>query len=339
MKRKFFAICSVLVTAIVLIAVLVPGCNGGTTTGTIEVDATLDGLPWSGAVAYTLTGPGAAAPAIINGSSGPSSHTGEAGNWTCAYVSGGPGIFVNITPSPAQSLSAGGTIGFTLNFVTPVPPPDASIEFSTWTINGLPVDPAHSPFSVYPGDWIDIEYKEHVSGGQEGEVVTVHQTSLLLVHYQGPFGGDLLVTFDPIWLHVVNAPGAVSMDPPADKSNQQATVWGEPVEYCDEIELPHCVEVELDVEVDWELKICTNYTKTINWIGFDGGGDAMTLVDNGPLLAEVLFEVEVSLLPVPDPCFTLTSMACVNVEGDENPANNCTDWCEPLDICYQPGPM
>jgi hypothetical protein len=331
MKRRFLTIFSIFVAAIVLIA-MVPGCDGEPTTGTIVVDATLNSLPWSGAVEYTLTGPGALAPTIINGSSVSANHTGEAGNWTCAYVSGGPpgAVFVDITPSPAQTLAAGGTIGFTLNFETP-PPPDASVEFSTWTINGQPVDPAQGPFPMFPGDWVDVEYKEHVSGGQEGQVVTVHQTSWLLVHYQGPFGGGLLVGFDPIWLHVVNAPGAVSMDPPAEgKSNQQATVEGQPVSYCDEIELPYCEPVALDVEVDWELKICTNYTKTINWIGFGGAGP-MTLVLNG---AEVLFDIS-GLQPVPDPCFSLTSMACVNVEGDINPANNCTDWCTPLDICYQ----
>ena len=381
MKRKFFAICSVLVTAIVLIAVLVPGCDGGT-TGTIEVDATLDGLPWSGAVEYTLTGPGAAAPTIINGSSVPNSHTAEAGNWTCAYVSGGPGIFVNVTPSPAQELSAGGTIGFTLNFVTPVPPPDASIEFSTWTINGLPVDPAQGPFPVWPGDWIDIEYKEHVSGEEEGAVVTVHQTSWLKVHntgFEGVEPGPPItlhvvnapgaVSMDPpaegksnqkatvvtvhqtswlsvhnigwygeepggetVTLHVVNAPGAVSMDPPAEgKSNQKATVEGNPVEHCDTVDLLYCVPVNLDMEVDWELKICTNYTKTINWIGFPAG-DGLTLVLNG---AEVLFDLTD---PYDGLSFNLTAKACVELEGDENSDNDCTDWSPTLTITWLVAP-
>ena len=310
---------------------MVPGCNGGT-TGTIEVDATLDGLPWSGAVAYTLTGPGAAAPTIINGSSVPSNHTGEAGNWTCAYVSGGPGIFVNITPSPAQSLSAGGTIGFTLNFVTPVPPPDASIEFSTWTINGLPVDPADGPFPVWPGDWVDIEYKEHVSGEEEGAVVTVHQTSWLKVHNTGFDGVE---PGPPITLHVVNAPGAVSMGPPAEgKSNQKATVEGNPVEPCTEIDLFYCEPVNLDMEVDWELKICTNYTKTINWIGFPAAGPI--ILENGPLEAEVLFKP--SLINTFDQ-LTLVSHACVNVEGDENQENDCTDPSPTLTIDYLGPPL
>jgi hypothetical protein len=183
---------------------------------------------------------------------------------------------------------------------------------------------------VGPGDWIDIEYKEHVSGGTEGEVVTVHQTSWLLVHNTGE--GGLLVTPPSIWLHVVNAPGAVSMDPPAEgKSNQQATLNGQPVNPCDEIELPYCEVVELDVEVDWELKICTNYTKTINWIGFGGAGP-ITLVLNG---AEVIFEVTV-IDPIFGGCLTLTSTACVDVEGDENQENDCTDPSPPLDICYIP---
>ncbi|UCD21933.1 MAG: hypothetical protein JSW22_07930 [Chloroflexota bacterium] len=326
MKRKIFSIWSIVLVLVVSLAVLVPGCEGEgqTTTGTIDVAATLDGSPWAGSVSYTLT-PDSGSP--VNGASVPGSHTEEAGNWTCGYVSGGPpgADFVGITPSASQELSAGGTIGFTLNFETPPPPPDASVVFKTWTINGMPVDPAHGPFPVGPGDWIDVEFEEHVSGGQEGEVVTVHQTSWLFVHNWG-YEGD---PGPSIWLHVVNAPGAVSMDPPAeDKSNQQCTLDGIPVNPCDEIELPYCEEIALDMEVDWDLKICTNYTKTINWIGFDGGVP-MTLA-NG---AEVLFDVT---LIDPFQCLTLIAQACVQVDGDENHDNDCTELSPPLDICYMP---
>src|SRR3972149_2250481 len=250
MMKKLLAVYLVLV---VLLAVFVPGCTGGT-QGTIEVKATLDGVAWNGTVNYTLTGPGTAPTGTT---SVPKSFTVDAGNWTCAYVSGGPAgaVFVNITPSPTQSLTAGGNITFTLNFVTPMPV-DAYVTFQTWTINGLPVVPG-PVYWLNPGDWIDCEYLEHVDG-EEGEVVTVHQTSWLKVHntgIEGAQGPDIV-------LHVVNHPDAVKMNPPAEKkANQQCTVEGAPVDVCTMIPLHYCEPVNLDVEVDWELKICTNYTK------------------------------------------------------------------------------
>ena len=73
----------------------------------------------------------------------------DAGNWTCAYVSGGPAAayFVNITPSATQSVTAGGNTTFTLNFATYAAHPlDASATFKSWTINGVEVStrPVHS---------------------------------------------------------------------------------------------------------------------------------------------------------------------------------------------------
>ena len=76
-------------------------------------------------------------------------------------------------------------------------------------------------------------------------------------------------TWPSIMLHARNNDGAVMMDPPADKkANQTCTVDGVPVPECTEIELPFCQWVNLDVEVDWDLVICTQYEKTINWLGF-----------------------------------------------------------------------
>ena len=273
----------------------------------IKVDATLDGSPWSGSVSYTLTGPGAASP--IAGTSVAANFSVDVGSWTCAYVSGGPAgaSLVSITPSPTQSVSAGDTITFTLNFVTPPPPLDASIEFDTWTINGQPVEPG--TYQVPPDTIIDIRYKEHVDG-EPGEVVTVDQTCWLLIHYEE---GDQEV----MWLHAVNADGAVSMDPPATKLYQVATVEGEPVPYCTEIPLYLCEPVALDVEVGWQLEVCTDYTKTINWLHFPEA--------NG---APILFDI----LPMPMAVFTLSSYACIDLDGDVDPTNDCTDWCPPLTI-------
>jgi len=324
-KKKIFSIWSVLLVLIVSIAVVVPGCTP--TTGTINVYATLDGAAWpsagTGAVNYTLTGPGATAPTIIDGTKVPDSFTGDPGSWTCAYVAGGPGTFVDITPTPPQSVVAGEAINFTLNFVTPVAPTlvDAYATFKTWSINGTPIPPAPGVIWISRGTIIDAEYEEHVSGEEEGAVVTVHQTSWLTIHNTGLEGsGEGL----PMWLHVVNGEGAIKMDPPAESSaNQQCTLDGVPKEWCDEIELPVCDDVRLDVEIDWELKICTHYTKTINWIGY-------------PSPTDILYDVTVV---APFQTVTLVSHACVEVgEGfeDTNSENNCCDPSPMITIGFLP---
>ena len=131
-RKRLIAIYSVLVVAIVLIAVLVPSCGPTQYTGTIEVKATLNGSPWTGAVTYTLT-PVSGSP--ITGTAVENSFTVDPGTWTCRYVSGGPpeAYFIIITPSTTQSVSAGETITFTLDFTaTPktirIEPPEKDAE-------------------------------------------------------------------------------------------------------------------------------------------------------------------------------------------------------------------
>jgi hypothetical protein len=328
MVRKIFSIWSVLLVLVISLAVLVPGCEGEPTTGTIEVDATLDGSPWPGAVDYTLTGPGAAAPTVINGASVPGSHSADAGNWTCAYVSGGPGVFVGIIPDPpTQEVTAGATIGFTLNFVTPTQV-DAYVTFDSWSINGTPV-PGGATYWVGPGTIIDATYKEGVSGNNTGQPVTIHETSWLTVHNTGIDGSG---EGPPITLHVVNGAGAVKTDPPSDVSNQQATVEGVPKPVCYKFDLPACQEVHLDAEADLEQEVGTAYTKTINWLRVPAG--VVILVDNGA----VVFDVDsIGAWQT----FTLVSYACVEVgEGfeDTDPSNNCCVASSMITIGFQPPP-
>jgi len=150
-RKKILSIWSVLLVLLVSIAVLVPSCTP--TQGTIVVKATLDGSAWTGAVQYTLTGPGALAPTIINGVAVPTTHrNADPGSWTCAYVSGGPGVFVNITPAATQSVTAGGTITFTLNFVTTGT--GGLDHFKCYWFH----NPAYNPQSTYyVGEMVDLE--------------------------------------------------------------------------------------------------------------------------------------------------------------------------------------
>lgn len=319
MRKGFIGICSVLATAIMLLAVLVPGCTP--TTGTIEVKATLDGAPWpssgTGAVTYTLTGPAGTSP--INGTEVPKSYTADPGSWTCAYVSGGPGTFVNITTSATQTVTTGQTTTFTLNFVTPVPPLNAWVTFKSWTINGQPVDPAAGPFIVGNNTIIDCEYTEHVEG-EQGEVVTVHQISWLKIHNNGFEGepGPVMI------LHAKNHPDAVTMDPPAEKkANQTCTVEGVPVPECTIVELPFCEWVNLDVEVDWDLVICTEYEKTINWIGF-------------PSPVNILFDLMPPVMP--GQSLQLVCSACIELDGDTDETDDCSGDSPMLTVIFMPTP-
>ncbi len=321
MKKKIFAICSVIAVAIVLIAVLVPSCTQPPAQCTIDVKATLDGSAWTGAVQYTLTGSTGAS--SINGTEVEKRFTVDCGSWTCAYVSGGPAgaSFVNITPAATQSVSNGGTITFTLNFIRPqVPIWDASIEFVSWTIDGVRVAPG--TYRVPQGTIVDIEYKEHVSG-EEDAVVTVRQTNWLRYHYKG--------ANEWTTIHAVNAWGAVTMSPPADKISQMTTVGGQPAPFCTYIEAIKCQPVLLDVETEWELVVCVDYTKSINWIRF--GGASPLLLQDG--LGDVLFEAMTPEQPVLE-TITLSARACVELDGDENPDNDCADWCPELTIEVQP---
>lgn len=82
--------------------------------GTVNVNATLNGEPWSGAVGYVLTGP-----YPESGGHVPYSHSNSpSGNYSVNYSSGGPpsSVFEGISHS-TQYLPAGGSITFTLKFI------------------------------------------------------------------------------------------------------------------------------------------------------------------------------------------------------------------------------
>lgn len=88
------------------------------TIGTIHVNATLDGQPWPatgyGFVEYRLAGPQGRERALVP-ETFPNMLTGL---YTLTYLSGGPSnaLLASIAPSPSQTLTAGGTITFTLHF-------------------------------------------------------------------------------------------------------------------------------------------------------------------------------------------------------------------------------
>ena len=101
------------------------------------VNATFDGKPWqvmpgSGSVSYTITGPktdsGNSVPETFNNM--------PAGPYTLNFNNGGPpgATLTNITPSPSQNLSPGGTVVFTMHFSGQ---PKGTVVVGT-TLNGSP---------------------------------------------------------------------------------------------------------------------------------------------------------------------------------------------------------
>jgi len=90
--------------------------KSATPVGTIDVFAKLDGSYWFGSLSYSLTGPSASSGSTVSAvlSNKP------VGSYSIAFNSGGPSnaSLSSITPSSTQTLSEGGIIAFTFNFVT-----------------------------------------------------------------------------------------------------------------------------------------------------------------------------------------------------------------------------
>ena len=105
--------------------------------GNIVVHATIDGAPWqtapgSGAISYSIQGPRS-----ISGSTIPNSYTAHpAGSYIITYETGGPigATFAGASPSTVQTLTANGTIIFTLNFRTQ----SRGTVYVNATLNGEP---------------------------------------------------------------------------------------------------------------------------------------------------------------------------------------------------------
>jgi hypothetical protein len=106
-------------------------------TGTISINALLDGQPWrvavgSGSINYAITGPRSQSGNTVPTSLGDM----PTGPYTLTYNGGGPigATLTNISPAPMQNLSPNGNITFVLNF-TGQPKGNISVQA---TVNGQP---------------------------------------------------------------------------------------------------------------------------------------------------------------------------------------------------------
>jgi hypothetical protein len=317
MRKSFFAICSILLILLVSIAVLVPGCAGEQEEeeeeGTIEVYATLCGEAWQGPVDYTLT-PESGSP--VSGTEVPASFNVSAGEWTCEYVSGGdPDSFFDVVTTPTQTVSDGGTITFTFEFELNQ---DAWIDFTEWTVNGLPW-PYEPPWEMWECEILDVHFQQGVLGCPE-YLAAVNETSRLWITYLGwaPFWqGDILAPGlgQNVSFYVVNDLCAVNKTIEqlptefAEKESQKTTLNGVYIDPDEYIPLTWDVNTELDVETIWTLVKETEYIKSINWFGisylppFEPGGEHdcvlfELLVPPGPgyYVFDVSAEAEVALM-------------------------------------------
>jgi hypothetical protein len=318
LSKRFLAICLSVVAAIVLLAVFVPSCAPPAEQGTIIVQATNCSAPYQGPVQYTLTGAGSP----INGNSVPATHSGvSSGSWSCGNVVPPAGTFLqSITPNQQQTLSANGTITFTLNFEKDQ---DAGIECLNWTVDGK-VNQYPEP-ELVPCQILDVHFLQWVLGCQ-GYNVTLNETSWLNITQTGGPG--------PVQIWVVNASCAVNktveQGEPLSPVFQVPSINGTPVEVGMNTTLILGVPTLLDVHTQWQLVKETDYTKSINWFGISKA----PFVEPHPcVLFELVFPAAGQYL------FTLQASAEVALVGDVdvNPQNN-NATCPPLNIQVTVGP-
>ena len=300
MKRGFFAICSILIAAILLVAA-VPGCAPAG-EGTINVDATLCGNVYTGAMAYTLSATGET---DQSGVTVPGSHTVAPGEWTIEVTVPAGTYLLGIDPSPTETVADGGTITFTVNLEEEQ---DASINFVSWTINGelVPLQNQLTPdvYFLWPGvnATIGVVWEQSVAGCA-GVEVSLNESNWLAVWeiYSDADLGKPVVNLEPL-LHVANNWCAVEKVPDeegatCEKTSQYCTVLDIPVETCWLIPfdgsppwyLPPWVALNsstawyledphmaVDVHETFNLEKEVTYTKTIDWldINWEGGEPA-----------------------------------------------------------------
>jgi hypothetical protein len=155
-------------------------------SGNVLVKATLNGSPWSGPVNYSISG-------AFEGSDQQVPRTYNSvpvGNYSISYLGGGPSgaLLSSITPTPAQKLSSGSTIVFTLNFTTQPSTGNiniyATIDGKSWKTN-----PGSGPISysvvgpnladtedIIPGRMVSLPAGSYTlvfnSGGPIGSTLT-----------------------------------------------------------------------------------------------------------------------------------------------------------------------
>ena len=140
----------------------------------------------------------------------------------------------------------------------------------------------------------------------------------LTYHYGGP--GEF-----KSW-HVCNAPGSVYTIPPGTIWSQNATVNGEVQKPCYSFDAVKCQNVTLGVTFTHEAHKGTTYKYKVNWLRYNASEADDAIFDN--VLKWIEFGA--GIVGISD----MVTSACVHVEGDVDPANDCCDYSERLYITH-----
>ncbi len=159
-----------------LLSGISPAITEKLSIGGITVNATLDGVPWSGEVSYTIQGP-----TTESGSSAPQGFSEcPVGTYTITYISGGPqgALLGGISPAATEELSTGEAATLTLAFVSIGEiMVSATLDGEPWsgevsyTIQGPKTESGSSVpqgFSERPVGTYTITY---ISGGPQGALL------------------------------------------------------------------------------------------------------------------------------------------------------------------------
>jgi hypothetical protein len=164
------------------------GLAAPATTGTVNVQATLNGQPFTGVMYFNVTGPGG----TIDFGNAPLSWTNQgAGSYTVGFAGSPPGggTLNSIVPASTQTLNAGGAVSFTFNFTAQnefaFSGPTATVTGTT----GIMVTPVGGNASVPVTAW-------YVRGGTQ--TITLAASGL-------PAGATASFSPQPIQLTGVNA--------------------------------------------------------------------------------------------------------------------------------------
>lgn len=140
----------------------------GESLGSIKIDATLDGSPWSGPLMYEVDGPAgqmalSSVPFSLDGS--------VTGQYSVVYMSEGPGnsALVEVSPAVVQTLRAGQDLSFTLRFRSlSNQPPTAG--FSMSVPGQVATEGGTLNLIVAPDELISVQFSADRSSDPDGSI-------------------------------------------------------------------------------------------------------------------------------------------------------------------------
>lgn len=175
----------------------------------VQTSATLNGVPWAGAVQYTLTHYTVSGPVEDNEYSVPRT-VGyvPSGNVQLIYKSGGPvgAILASVTPSTQQTVSPGGTVYFVMNFVHQQPQPTYGTIVVNATLDGAPWQVAIGSGSI---SYSLIGPSSHTSNNVPATFSSQPTGSYTLTYNSGGPTGAVLASISPSASQTLSSGGSI----------------------------------------------------------------------------------------------------------------------------------